>query len=69
MRHGQCEQRWQHPLADAVDLVASPLKLSATPVRSDLPPPMLGEHTAAILSDWLDMPAARLSELRQRGIV
>ena len=46
-------QTWQHPLADAVDLVASPLKLSATPVRSDLPPPLLGEHTATVLADWL----------------
>jgi crotonobetainyl-CoA:carnitine CoA-transferase CaiB-like acyl-CoA transferase len=62
-------QRWQHPLADAVDLVASPLKLSATPVRNDLPPPMLGEHTADVLTDWLDLSAARLSGLQQRGIV
>jgi crotonobetainyl-CoA:carnitine CoA-transferase CaiB-like acyl-CoA transferase len=62
-------QRWQHPLADAVDLVASPLKLSATPVRNDLPPPLLGEHTAAVLNDWLAMPAERLSELKRRSIV
>ena len=62
-------QRWQHPLADTVDLVASPLKLSATPVRNDRPPPMLGEHTADVLTDWLDASADRLSALRQRGIV
>ena len=61
--------RWQHPLADAVDLVASPIKLSATPVRNDLPPPLLGEHTEAVLADWLGASADRLSELRQRGIV
>lgn len=62
-------QRWQHPLAEQLDLVASPLKLSATPVRNDLPPPLLGEHTASVLEEWLDCPAHRLSELRQRGIV
>lgn len=62
-------QTWQHPLADAVDLVASPLKLSATPVRSDLPPPLLGEHTAEVLGDWLALVPERLSELRARGIV
>ena len=62
-------QTWQHPLADAVDLVASPLKLSATPVRSDLPPPLLGEHTAEVLGDWLAHTPERLSELRARGIV
>ena len=62
-------QTWQHPLADAVDLVASPLKLSATPVRNDLPPPLLGEHTAGVLGDWLALTPERLSELRGRGIV
>ncbi len=60
---------WQHPLADAVDLVASPIKLSVTPVRNDLPPPLLGEHTAGVLTDWLGAGADRLSELQQRGIV
>jgi len=54
---------------DAVDLVASPLKLSATPVRSDLPPPLLGQHTAAVLQDWLNTPAECVAVLRQRGIV
>ncbi len=66
-------QTWQdaraHPLADAVQLVASPLKLSATPVRSDLPPPLLGQHTAEVLDDWLGADARRLAELRGRGIV
>jgi crotonobetainyl-CoA:carnitine CoA-transferase CaiB-like acyl-CoA transferase len=62
-------QRWQHPLADAVDLVASPIKLSLTPVRNDLPPPLLGQHTAEVLTDWLACPEARLSALRSRGIV
>jgi crotonobetainyl-CoA:carnitine CoA-transferase CaiB-like acyl-CoA transferase len=62
-------QRWAHPMADQVDLVASPLKLSATPVRSDLPPPLLGEHTAEVLGDWLAHTPERLSELRARGIV
>jgi crotonobetainyl-CoA:carnitine CoA-transferase CaiB-like acyl-CoA transferase len=69
VQHRAMVQRWQHPLVDAVDLVASPLKLSATPVRNDLPPPMLGEHTADVLTDWLGASSARLSELRQRGTV
>jgi crotonobetainyl-CoA:carnitine CoA-transferase CaiB-like acyl-CoA transferase len=69
VQHRAMVHRWQHPLADAVNLVASPLKLSATPVRNDRPPPMLGEHTADVLTDWLDASADRLSGLRQRGIV
>ena len=60
---------WQHPLSGEVNLVASPMKLSATPVRNDLPPPLLGEHSAQVLHDWLGADADRLAELRQRGIV
>jgi crotonobetainyl-CoA:carnitine CoA-transferase CaiB-like acyl-CoA transferase len=69
VQHRQMVHTWSHPLADAVDLVASPMKLSATPVRHELPPPMLGEHNAQVLADWLGADAARLSELEQQGIV
>jgi crotonobetainyl-CoA:carnitine CoA-transferase CaiB-like acyl-CoA transferase len=33
---------WAHPLRDGLRLVASPMKLGATPVRTDLPPPPAG---------------------------
>jgi crotonobetainyl-CoA:carnitine CoA-transferase CaiB-like acyl-CoA transferase len=36
-------------LAGAVRTVASPIRLSKTPVRYDLPPPALGEHTDEVL--------------------
>jgi crotonobetainyl-CoA:carnitine CoA-transferase CaiB-like acyl-CoA transferase len=39
-----------HPLADALELVASPIKLSATPVVLRHPPPLLGEHTDEVLA-------------------
>ena len=60
---------WSHPLADSVDLVASPLKLGVTPVRNDLPPPLLGQHTAEVLKDWLACSPERLAELRRVGAV
>jgi crotonobetainyl-CoA:carnitine CoA-transferase CaiB-like acyl-CoA transferase len=40
---------WEHPLAGAVQLVASPIKMSLTPPRTDLPPPLLGQHTDEVL--------------------
>jgi crotonobetainyl-CoA:carnitine CoA-transferase CaiB-like acyl-CoA transferase len=69
VQHRGMVQHWSHPLADQVDLVASPIKLSATPVRNDLPPPLLGEHTEGVLTDWIDCSPERLSELRRRRIV
>ena len=53
VQHRQMVQAWQHPLQANLPLVASPIKMSETPVRQHLPPPMLGEHTEDILRDWL----------------
>ncbi|TNF56135.1 MAG: CoA transferase [Burkholderiales bacterium] len=73
VQHRAMVHRWNHPMADAVDLVASPMKLSLTPVRCDLPPPTLGQHTQEVLADWLGLPPAacqeRLSALQAQGIV
>jgi crotonobetainyl-CoA:carnitine CoA-transferase CaiB-like acyl-CoA transferase len=46
-------QQWQHPLKADLSLVASPIKMSETPVRQDFPPPMLGQHTEQVLFEWL----------------
>ncbi|MEK8031415.1 CaiB/BaiF CoA-transferase family protein [Ideonella sp. DXS29W] len=43
----------QHDAFGAVPLVGSPIRLSATPVQYRIAPPMLGEHTAQVLADWL----------------
>jgi crotonobetainyl-CoA:carnitine CoA-transferase CaiB-like acyl-CoA transferase len=70
----QVEQRgmvdlWEHPLQPALRLVASPIKLSATPVRTDLPPPLLGQHTDEVLGQLLDCDAARLAALRKDKVI
>jgi crotonobetainyl-CoA:carnitine CoA-transferase CaiB-like acyl-CoA transferase len=44
---------WEHPLNGAVQLVASPIKMSLTPPRTDLPPLLLGQHTDEVLGTWL----------------
>lgn len=44
-----------HPKAGQVPLVASPMRLSASPVGYRLPPPGLGEHTRQVLAEWLNM--------------
>ena len=62
-------QRWQHPLAESLDLVASPIKMSATPVRSERPPPLLGQHNEEVLTEWLSADAARLAQLREQGAI
>lgn len=62
-------QAWQHPLNPELRLVASPIKMSKTPVCQDLPPPMLGQHTAQVLQEVLGMDAQQQEALRRQGIV
>ncbi|HEX4859551.1 MAG TPA: CaiB/BaiF CoA-transferase family protein [Usitatibacteraceae bacterium] len=45
--------RLQHGSGQAVDLVANPIRFSASPVADTLAPPRLGEHGAEVLRDWL----------------
>jgi crotonobetainyl-CoA:carnitine CoA-transferase CaiB-like acyl-CoA transferase len=60
---------WQHTQVDQLPLVASPLKLSKTPVRKDLPPPLLGQHTDEVLSDLLAVDADTLAALRRKRVI
>ena len=60
--------RLPHPLAGEVNLVASPMKFSATPVQYRRPPPLLGEHTAEVLLEF-GVDAAELATLRQSKVV
>jgi crotonobetainyl-CoA:carnitine CoA-transferase CaiB-like acyl-CoA transferase len=55
---------WQHPVKADLKLVSSPIRLSATPVRTDLPPPLLGQHTDEVLRELLNYSDAKLSELK-----
>ena len=43
-----------HALSGEVALVANPIRLSRTPVEYRTAPPMLGEHSAEVLADWLE---------------
>ncbi|SDV46534.1 CaiB/BaiF CoA transferase family protein [Chitinasiproducens palmae] len=58
-----------HALAEQVPLVANPIRMSESPVQYRRPPPTLGEHTAEVLSGWLEMTQADIADLHQKRIV
>jgi crotonobetainyl-CoA:carnitine CoA-transferase CaiB-like acyl-CoA transferase len=50
-------------------MVASALHDDGRARRHPLPPPRLGEHTAEVLAEWLDLSPERVSELAAGGVV
>ncbi|MES2299654.1 MAG: CaiB/BaiF CoA-transferase family protein [Pseudomonadota bacterium] len=58
-----------HPSAGKVTLVRSPMRLSATPTATDMAPPLLGQHTDAVLREVLGHSEERIAELRAKGVL
>jgi len=50
-------------------LLASPIRMSGTPVTYRHAPPLLGQHTAEVLSDVLGLDDTEIEELRDLGIL
>ena len=58
-----------HALAGLVPQVASPIRLSETPVEYRNAPPLLGEHTQQVLERVLGMQAGAVQALRLSGVL
>jgi len=58
-----------HPLAGALPVVGSPLKLSATPPEYRTAPPLLGEHTRTVLGELLGLETEIMDDLVRDGVV
>jgi crotonobetainyl-CoA:carnitine CoA-transferase CaiB-like acyl-CoA transferase len=58
-----------HALAGTVPQVASPIRLSATPIQHRNAPPLLGEHTEQVLQQWLGLSAEQIAGLREAGVL
>ena len=68
LRHRQMRIDLPDAAGRPVPQVASPIRLSATPVEYRQAPPRLGEHTDAVLTE-LGYPADAVRALRDAGIV
>ena len=58
-----------HALAGLVPQVASPIRLSETPVEYRNAPPLLGEHTQQVLEQVLGLDAGVVEGLRRSGVL
>ena len=59
----------EHATAGLLKMTGTPLKFSDTPGSVRTPPPLLGEHTAAVLGADLGFESARIDDLRAKGVI
>ena len=60
-----------HALAGkgTVDLIANPIRFSATPVAYREAPPFLGQHSEEVLKELLELDEAGIADLRREGAI
>ena len=63
------EIRMDHPVGGDIPLVASPIRLSETPVRYRTAPPVLGQHSRQVLAETLGLSAEAITALVEQGVV
>ncbi|MEW9898325.1 CaiB/BaiF CoA-transferase family protein [Chitinivorax sp. PXF-14] len=69
VRHREMQLSLSHALGIGAPSVASPLRMSSTPVDYRLAPPMLGQDTAEVLRNWLGLDSERIAALRAAGVL
>jgi crotonobetainyl-CoA:carnitine CoA-transferase CaiB-like acyl-CoA transferase len=60
---------YDHPEVGRVRLPGNPIKFEGMGRTISNPAPRLGEHTDEVLRDLLSLPASRVAELREQGVI
>lgn len=58
-----------HPSAGQVSMLGFPIKMAVTPLTATKPPPLLGEHSTAVLRDELGLDAIEIERLKAEGVI
>jgi crotonobetainyl-CoA:carnitine CoA-transferase CaiB-like acyl-CoA transferase len=69
IRHRELVHSIPHPLSGSMSVVGNPLKFSETPIEYGRPPPLLGQHTAEVLRELLDMDDDEIKRLTEQSVV
>ena len=69
VQHRGMAQTIHHPQAGELTLLGPVPKLSRTPAAIRTPPPMLGEHTDAVLQELLGLDEDAIARLRDEGVI
>lgn len=69
VRHREMVVEVEHARTGALRMMGIPIKLSDTPGKVQLPPPLLGEHTEEILCGLLGRRKEDLPGLKEKGVI
>ena len=69
VRHRRMVVEAEHAQAGTLQMLASPVRMSATPVAGYAAPPLLGEHTHDVLSSLLGMGAEQIEALQRQHVL
>jgi crotonobetainyl-CoA:carnitine CoA-transferase CaiB-like acyl-CoA transferase len=69
VRHRQMRFDLPHPVGGSVPQIRNPIRYSRSELEYRRPPPLLGEHTAEVLSAELGLGGAELAALRKCGAI
>lgn len=67
--HREMKLSLPHSAGVQAPAVASPIRLSETPIRYGRSAPVLGEHNDAVLQGKLGLSAERIAELKAKGVI
>ena len=62
----QMVMEMEHPVEGTIKALGFPVKMSETPQEVRYPPPLLGQHTEAVLTE-LGYNSLKVQELRKKG--
>ena len=69
VRHRGMRLTLPHGAGVEAPAVASPIRMSETPIQYGRSAPLLGEHTDRVLTELLELPPERIAELRAAGAI
>lgn len=58
-----------HPIAGPMKVIGSPINLSETPPEVRTPAPLLGQHTASVLNDILNLTEEEIASLKKERAI
>ena len=69
VKHRQLEIELPHPEAGSVKLVSNPIRFDNQALNADSAPPLLGEHTIAVLTKLLNLDVEQQQDLKAKSVI